>query len=77
MLIKFLESVAGDDFSFGKGAEIDLPNRIAMSFVHAGCAVAIDPVPQGLQEPKRQPINTIPEVHTVVISKQKTRKSKK
>ena len=66
MLIKFLHSVAGDDFSYGKGREIDLPDNIARSYIRTDNAVAVSNISD---QPRRRPIVSMPEVHATIIKK--------
>ena len=78
MLVKFLHSIAGNDYKYGKGEEVDLPDNIAMKFINTGNAVVYDSdLPKGIQKPKRKPIVDIPEVHTTIIKKKpKVRKKR-
>jgi hypothetical protein len=41
MKVKFIQSIAGKGFSYGKGAVADLPTIEAKSYIKAGVAVAI------------------------------------
>jgi len=68
--IRFLCSVAGDKYAFGRGWTGEVEDWIADSEMRAGNAEFIDEnVPKGLQKPKRVPIVEYPEVHTTIIGK--------
>lgn len=41
MKVRFLESLAGVDFDFGKGQEADLPGETALQFIKEGLAEPI------------------------------------
>ncbi len=43
MLVKNLESWAGDNFSHAPGEIIDLPDEIALARIEAGLCAAIEP----------------------------------
>jgi len=68
--VRFLCSVSGVEYQFGKGAEAELEDVYADSEVRVGNAEYIDKknIPEGLQKPKRRPVVKNPEVHTTIIS---------
>ena len=67
--VRFLCSVAGVNYTYGKDAEALLTDSDANSEINAGNAVYVDDkdIPQGLVRPKRRPEVNVPEVHTTVI----------
>lgn len=69
MRIRFLRGVAGQNFSYRKGQEIDLPFHIANEFLHSNNAIVIDDnLPTGLNEPiKKEPAGKEPVIKTTII----------
>lgn len=69
MRIRFLRGVAGQNFSYRKGQEIDLPFHIANEFLHSNNAIVIDDnLPTGLNEPiKKEPVGKEPVIKTTII----------
>jgi len=70
--VRFLCSVASNDYNYGKGQIVEVDDSVANSEIGAGNAEFYDEddVPEGLQKPKRKPEVEYPEVHTTVIKNQ-------
>lgn len=59
MLIRFLTSVAGANFSYRPKQEVDLPDAFAQQFIRSQAAEAIHPEPAVAADPAQESVRRV------------------